>query len=288
MEERSTPFASLILSVYKNTRFLEAVLDSVGKQTWKNFEVIISEDGQSPEMKEFIENYSCTFPIKHLTQEDLGWRKNKALNRAILAARADWLIFVDGDCVLHPRFMEFHWKLADENLILAGKRVKLDQDTSQCLLNGEVDLINMNRLLRKRSRSIKKNGGGFVEEGFFFDPKGWLGWIPAIRKMRYLKGCNMSFHRKAILDINGFDEDYCKPATGEDADLLWRFQGRGYQLRSVRNLAVQYHLYHKESWIDQEENLAIMRENQAKSRFICKNGIIKYETDPGELPDKKN
>lgn len=45
--------------------------------------------------------------------------------------------------------------------------------------------------------------------------------------MRHLKGCNRSFHRKSIEATNGFEEDYEKAAVGEDADLLWRFQGLG-------------------------------------------------------------
>jgi cellulose synthase/poly-beta-1,6-N-acetylglucosamine synthase-like glycosyltransferase len=267
--------ASLIISVYKNTKFLEAVLRSLEDQTWKHFEVIISEDGDSREMKEFIASKEFPFPLQHLTQEDLGWRKNQALNRAIQAAKADWLVFIDGDCMLHPRFMEFHWKFSDEKSIVAGKRIKLDPQTSESLMSGELALENINSEIRKRGAFIKRNGGGFVEEGLFIDPKSYLGFLPRLRKMRHLKGCNMSFHRKAIQAINGFDEDYCKPAVGEDADLLWRFEGMGYQLKSVRNLAVQYHLYHKESWTDQEENLALMRKNQESHRFICKNGLQK-------------
>lgn len=271
----SSPVAqvSLIISVYNNTKFLKAVLDSVSLQTWRNFEVIVSEDGDSHEMRQFFRDNSFEFPLTHLTQEDLGWRKNHALNRAILTSKTDWLVFIDGDCVLHPRFMEFHWKLSHEKSILAGKRVKLDEETSHLLLSGQVQLEEMKRLIRKRSRLIKKNGGGFVEEGIFFDPKGLFGFIPKLRKMRYLKGCNMSFHREAIMAINGFDEDYIDPAVGEDVDLLWRFNALGYELKSLRNLAVQYHLFHKENWSDQEENFAKMRKNQAEGRFICKNGI---------------
>lgn len=269
------PKATLIISVYKNTTFLEAVLLSVEKQTWKDFEVIISEDADSPEMRDFVAKVKLSMPVLHLTQEDLGWRKNLALNRAIQAAKTDWLVFIDGDCVLHPRFMEFHWKLADEKSILAGKRIKLDPQTSQDLISHQIDLDEMNRVIRKKSSQIKRNGGGFVEEGLFFDPNGFLGFIPKLRKMKYLKGCNMSFHRKAIEAINGFDEDYTKPAVGEDADLLWRFQGMGYRLKSMRNLAVQYHLYHKESWTDQEENLALMKKNQTEKRYVCLNGLQK-------------
>jgi len=267
--------SSLIISVYKNTSFLDAVLKSLPGQTFRNFEVIISEDGESEEMKNFLSQVELPFPIQHLTQEDKGWRKNRALNRAILEAKSDWLIFIDGDCVLHPRFMEFHRKMAEEKFILAGKRIKLDPETSELLISGKVKPEAMNSVILANFSKIKKQGDAFLEEGVFINPSGMLGFLTKIRKMRHLKGCNMSFHRKAIEAINGFDEDYVKPAVGEDADLLWRFQGLGYELKSVRNLAVQYHLFHKESWTDQDENLLIMKCNQKANQLICKNGLKK-------------
>lgn len=267
--------ASLIISVYKNTSFLKSVLDSLASQTEQRFEVIISEDGDSPEMREFVQQYPFMHSYQHLTREDKGWQKNSALNAAIKSAKSDWLVFIDGDCVLHPRFMEFHVKLAKKNLILAGKRIKLDPTTSQKLLDGILDPVKMNSYLKKHHLEIKRNGGQFVEEGFFFDPKSLLGRFVGGRKMKQLKGCNMSFHKEAIYAINGFDEDYIRPAVGEDIDLLWRFEGVGYKLGSVRNLAVQYHLHHKESWTDQEENWQMMEANMAKKKFVCDNGLVK-------------
>ncbi|TXE06697.1 glycosyltransferase [Algoriphagus aquimarinus] len=267
--------ASLIISVYKDVHFLEQVMKSLELQTWRGFEVIISEDGDSLEMRDYVRQIDSTFPIQHLTQEDLGWRKNRALNRAIKSAKTEWLVFIDGDCVLHPRFMEFHFKLSNRNSILAGKRIKLDPETSNELIEGKLPLSKMNRLIVGKFRKISRKGGQFVEEGIFIDPTGPFGFIPKVRKMRNLKGCNMSFHRSAIEAINGFNEDYIKPAVGEDIDLVWRFQGLGFHLVSLRNLAVQYHLYHKESWIEQEDNMEIMRRNQKLQEYVCKNGLEK-------------
>ncbi|MDI3526363.1 MAG: hypothetical protein PWR03_546 [Tenuifilum sp.] len=78
-----------------------------------------------------------------------------------------------------------------------------------------------------------------------------------------------------FIKINGFDEDYIRPAIGEDIDLTWRFQRAGYKINSVRNLAVQYHLYHKENWHDQEQNYQMMMEKQKRNEFVCKNGLVK-------------
>ena len=60
----------------------------------------------------------------------------------------------------------------------------------------------------------------------------------------------------------GLNGDYVLPTIGEDIDLTWRFEGMGYHLYSLRNFAVQYHLYHKENWSDKVWTEAIMKENQ--------------------------
>lgn len=267
--------ATLIISVYKNTRHLKYVLDSLLIQTDRRFDVMISEDGCCDEMREFLLPYKAVLPLEHLTQDDLGWRKNMALNNAIRQAKNDYLIFIDGDCVLHPRFVEQHLALASPKAVLAGKRIKLDERTTASIEKGGPEIAGIGTFLRKNYFKLKGWGARFTEEGIFIDPKGLLGFIPKLRTMYQLKGCNMSFSREAILAINGFDEDYTRPAIGEDIDLTWRFIRAGYSIKSVRNMAVQYHLYHKENWSDQSENVAMMEERKAKDLWFCRNGIVK-------------
>jgi len=256
---------------------LERVLDSLKKQTFKDFDIIISEDAEHDEMKAFINSYPFENSWQHLTQEDLGWRKNRALNRAILAAKSDYLVLIDGDCLLHPCFIEQHLSFSNRNLVLGGKRIKLNEQLSHLLLEKKMDIQEVQPYLINHFLQLKKNGFSYCEEGLYIPPKSFLGWIPRFRKMHQLKGCNMSFSKKAILHINGFDEDYIRPAIGEDIDLTWRFLKAGYQLGSVRNLAVQYHLYHKENWNNQDLNIRMMKEKQDKDIFRCINGIRKQE-----------
>ena len=267
--------ASVIISVYDNTRLLKPVLDSLKIQSEKNFEIIISEDGQSEEMKTFVADYPFVNDFQHLTQEDNGWQKNKALNNAIRHAKSDWLIFIDGDCVLHPRFVEMHVRYACENVILAGKRVKLDPEISLFLENNIPEAISGLQKMFLKRLFFGKGKIVFIEESIFISPDGWLRFIPALRKAKRLIGCNMSFSRKAINAINGFDEEYTLPAVGEDTDLAWRFVAAGFQLKSVRNLAVQYHLYHRENWSDNSENKTRMLANQSVNRYICAKGLKK-------------
>ncbi|MEY5068549.1 MAG: hypothetical protein RLZ47_411 [Bacteroidota bacterium] len=265
--------ASLIISIYKNITDLKVVLDGLVYQTEKDFEIIISEDGCDRDVKTFIENYSINLKITHISQPDVGWRKNQALNKAIIATNSDYLIFIDGDCVLHHRFIEQHLRLAQPRGIVAGKRIKLGPKLSEKLRN--TPLLEFEKGLLLKLPALIFDKAKFIEEGFFINPNGPINFIASKRTMRWLKGCNFSCYKSALIDINGFDEDYCKPAVGEDADLTWRFKGLGYWLISARNYAVQYHLYHKENWTSQEENLEMMMKKQAQKTYRCLNGLHK-------------
>lgn len=268
---------SLIISVYKNVRDLKVVLEALKFQTWQDYEIIVSEDGEDDSMKNFINNYEHPNKIIHITQQDVGWRKNKALNNAIRKSSGDHLIFIDGDCVLHHKFIEHHVKYASQNKILAGKRVKLGMTYSNLFREGINDLLSLEKKVQKEGKAVRKDGAKFYEEAFYINPDGWLGFIPRMRKMSQLKGCNMSFSRDSIEKINGFDEDYTLPAIGEDIDLTWRFKAAGYELFSMRNIAVQYHLYHKENWTDQTENQKLMEQKQRSGKFVCPNGLVKFD-----------
>ena len=101
---------NVFVSVYKNIPFLRKVLDSIEKQVYKNFTVTIAEDGCFEEMRNFIAKLDYSFSISHLYQEDKGFRKNKILNEGLKKNIAELCIFIDGDCILHPKFIyEYDW-----------------------------------------------------------------------------------------------------------------------------------------------------------------------------------
>ena len=257
--------ASIIISVYKNVEMLQLILASLRNQTVPVAEVIISEDGEDARMQQFVASYDWFCPYQHLTQPDRGWRKNRALNRAVVAAQNEWLIFIDGDCALHPRFVEMHMRYAAPNRILLGKRVKLSPSVSQKMLGGNI-------LYPCRWWRLFNKGCRYADEGIFVP----ICLDKPLRSTRHLTGCNMSFSREAIMSINGFDEDYVRPAIGEDVDIYWRLKANGYEPISLRNRAIAYHLYHKENWTEQEENKAKMELNIKKNQIVCLNGISNH------------
>ena len=98
---------SLIISFYKRLDFLDLIFQSLDKQSFKNFEVIVAEDNDDLHTIDFISKARTkhTFRILHVSQEDLGFRKNKILNRALNIASFDTILFLDGDCIPHKDFI---------------------------------------------------------------------------------------------------------------------------------------------------------------------------------------
>lgn len=121
------PGLSLIISFYNKLDYLKLILASLEAQTFSDFEVVISDDGSSDKVCRELEDIirKSDFPIKHVWHEDKGWRKNMILNKSITASRGDYLVFIDGDCILHPRCLEEHFNARRKNRIIAGRRVNL-------------------------------------------------------------------------------------------------------------------------------------------------------------------
>ena len=271
---------SVIISVYKNTQALKSVLDSLSLQTYLPDEIIISEDANSQEMQTFIKYYKSSLNILHITQKDEGWRKNKALNNAIRTAKNEYLIFIDGDVVPHPRFIEGHLTHKRKKRVCAGKRVELGPQYSKKLINGTLSISQLTQTFLFRIYSIHRDGARHYEDGIYLQPTSWI-YKNIIQKkvISYLIGCNFSCYKEDIKSINGFNEDYIHPAIGEDVDINWRFRAAGIEVISCRNIANVYHLWHRKGFGSAEGkiNNIILKNNFDKNRFICLNGLKKLQ-----------
>lgn len=256
--------ATLIISVYKDVSALHAILRSVELQTEKDFELIIAQDANENCFQALIADYQRQgFAIQLLQQEDNGFQKNKILNKAIQTAQTEKLIFIDGDCVLHPEFIAQHIKLLQPNSFCAGKRVDLDKITAKSIRNGETIIPKFWQMLKNKTNRI--------EETFRF-----LIPFKGNSETRLL-GCNMSFNKSDLLKLNGFDEDYVNAGYGEDVDIEFRALLFGLRKINVRYRAIQYHLFHERP--EREDKVAISRELFHQKRdlgvFYCVNGIEK-------------
>lgn len=271
---------SVIIAVYKDVEALELIFEALAHQSYKDFEVVVAEDGESAEMRESVigARKRYEFEIAHTTQEDIGVRKSKSQNNAIRASSGEYLIFIDGDCLPYSHFIENHLLLSAEKNIVTGRRVNVGPKYSQMLRQRVVDSLYLEKNFMRKYFDIKEDAKEerHSEEGFEIKPKGIIHTLmKKLRKKEFpLLGCNMSFYKKAIEEINGFDEGLGNSAMAGDTDLEWRFKGLGYSVVSARFIANEFHLYHKRSPNDYDRALDLkMMQNKENKIYRCLNGI---------------
>lgn len=126
-QNQITAKASVLIAFYNNLDFLKMTLAGFANQSETNFEIVICDDGSKPEvvseLKKFLDSYQV--PTRHLWHEDKAWRKNRMLNWGIHWSRSTYLIFIDQDCVPHPKFVEEHVAHSGRNAVLCGRRMDL-------------------------------------------------------------------------------------------------------------------------------------------------------------------
>lgn len=270
---------SLIIAVYKDIEALSLIIESLKNQTYKNFEVIIAEDGSSHEMKNFISKIK-DLEIIHTTQEDIGVRKSHSQNNAIKNSNGEYLIFIDGDCVLYSNFIENHLKLSSSKYIITGRRVNLGLKYSTMLRKKKITSLWLEKNFIKKYFDIAKDAKEekHTEEGLKIKP---FSFLHKILHLKYKKkdisilGCNFSCYKQAMYDINGFDESLGNSAYASDTDLEWRFRGLGYKVISAKYIANQFHLFHKrkkETFV--RGMMKEIEKNKKNKIYFCKDGLI--------------
>ena len=238
-------FIALIITTYNRPDALAAVLEGCLAQTDTNFEVIVADDGSAQETADLIAAYRARAPftIKHVWQEDQGFRAAAIRNRALVATNADYIIFIDGDCVPTPEFVASHRRLAERGWFLSGNRMMLTKTLTEKILNDKIPIHQW-----RAGDWLKARGQGQIERLLPLLRLPGMGWLRKLLPKRWqgAKTCNLSAWRDDLLRVNGLDESY----TGwglEDSDLVIRLLRAGIFNKSARFSVPVFHLWHREN-----------------------------------------
>jgi len=260
------PSSSLITPTYNWPQALELLLLSVKRQTILPNEVIIADDGSRPETTELIKQFQKDFPVPliHVWHEDIGNQKPKIMNKAMAMARYDYIIEIDGDIIMHPSFVEDHLKYAVKETYLFGSRVNIQKNILEYIFSKKIIFFNF------FSKGIKKRGRT-LRIPFFMN-------FAKLHKKRSskLRGCNMSFWKEDFIKINGFNEGLVGWGI-DDSEMIQRLHNIGIQGKRLKNVAIAYHIYHKEQDKSHIEiNHIIEKETTEKKIAFIEKGINQY------------
>jgi glycosyltransferase involved in cell wall biosynthesis len=257
---------SLIITTYNWKEALKLTLDSIVMQTILPDEVIIADDGSTDDTRKMIDEFkkTCNIPIIHSWQEDKGFRLAQSRNKAISISKYDYIIFIDGDIILHRKFIQDHINLSKEGIYLQGSRVLLNEEFSKEILVNKVF---------KRPHIFS---GKFKNRiNYFYSPLlSKLFFKTKIKSHSGVRGCNFSFFKKDIIRINGFNEDFIGWGR-EDSEFVERLYNSGIQRRTLKFRAVQYHIFHNEGNASTKNNNILEKAINEKLSW-CENGIDKY------------
>src|SRR5262249_10246938 len=135
--DRFSGLISVVVSTYNWPEALAAVLGGLAKQTDRNFEVVVADDGSDHRTAEVVSQAGVR--QNHVGQEDGGFRLAETRNRATLACKGKYIIFLDGDCIPRPSFVATHRRLAEPGCFVQGNRVNLRKKLTQRILAEKVD-----------------------------------------------------------------------------------------------------------------------------------------------------
>ncbi|MFZ5539694.1 MAG: glycosyltransferase family 2 protein [Pseudomonadota bacterium] len=234
---------SVIVTTYNRPDALRAVLAGLFEQTDRGFEVIVADDGSRDDTRALVESMAAgaPIPVRHVWQEDRGFRAGAARNRAAAVAAGDYLIFLDGDCIPRPDWIARHRRLAEPGWMVAGNRILLAQRFTQHVLErsepvhawglGQWRLAQLaghvNRTLPLRRLAL--------------GPLRKLG----ARRWQRVRTCNLGVWAADFRAVNGFDEQF-EGWGFEDSDLAVRLLNCGVRRKEGAFATGVLHLWHRE------------------------------------------
>jgi len=235
---------SVIVTTYNREDALDAALRALSRQSDRNFEVVVADDGSRADTARLVESWTPRLPVplKYVRHEHRGFRGGEIRNRGVRASAGALCIFLDGDCLARPDFIALHRRLYEPGWFVAGNRILLSRELTQAVLAQGLaaETWNFSMLLR-----------------------GWLTGgvnrlIPALhlplgplRKLRShdwqgAKTCNLAVSRDDLDRVDGFDSAYAGWGL-EDSDLVVRLLHAGLRRKDGRFATGVLHLWHPQN-----------------------------------------
>src|SRR4030095_812632 len=188
------PKISVVVCVYNGERTIDSCLASLEKLNYPNYEVIVVNDGSTDRTRQIAENYDY---IRLINQENQGL--SAARNVGIQAATGEIIAFTDADCMADADWLTY----------LAAR-----------FQSSEFEAVG--------GPNLPPPDDSFIASCVAVSPGAPAHVLLDDEVAEHIPGCNMAFRREALNAINGFDPIF--RAAGDDVDVCWRLQNKGYKI----------------------------------------------------------
>ena len=231
------PEIALLVSTYQRPWHLRQVLTSIAEQEGVEHraEVVVTDDGSTDETFGVVDEFarSVRFPVSLTTHPHESFQLARCRNEGVAASTADYLLFLDGDCVLPPDHVIEHLKHRRDNRVMGGYCCRLDAATSRRFDEASIrSQAYRDWIPRRELRSLSKR-----------DRKARFYRMIHHPTKPKLAGGNIGIWRRDYERVNGYDENFYGWG-GEDDDLRFRLRKLGVGIDSILRFTHTYHLWH--------------------------------------------
>jgi len=255
---------ALAITTYERPDALAAVLASVARQRVAPAEILITDDGSGTVTRELVTAFiaSSPTPARHLVQAHDGFRVARLRNLAIAATDCDYIVFVDGDMLLHAEFIADHARFARRGFYTQGARVLADETLTRKLI------------ARPDIPGPFAAGLGGLRRTYLLHSPALSGLSRGLaNSFIAVKSCNQGFWRDDLVRANGFNEDMVGWGP-EDKELCARLENAGVRRQTLLFGGIACHLHHPAaSRSSLPANLARLENTRRERKTRCEHGL---------------
>jgi O-antigen biosynthesis protein len=203
-KELCWPKVSVIVCTFNGSRTLSECLESLLRLQYPNYEVIVVNDGSTDATAKIAHSYG----FRVITTENKGLAS--ARNTGLTAATGEIVAYIDDDAYSDP-----HWLHYLANTFMNTKHVGIG------------------------GPNVAPPGDGPIAECVAHSPGNPVHILLSDTEAEHIPGCNMAFRKAALEAIGGFDPQFC--IAGDDVDVCWQLQQRGWTLGYSPGAMVWHH-----------------------------------------------
>jgi GT2 family glycosyltransferase len=261
---------SIVITTYNRSEALLPVLAALAAQDDKGFELVVADDGSTQAHQNAIQAAARALGLAlcHVWHPDVGFTASRVRNLGVAAARGDYIILLDGDCVPEVDFVRRHRLLREAACFVNGSRVMLSERLTRQVIVGETQVHGRTSTFWLRMRLLG-DAGKFTALWRLPD---FSARTHARFEWKGIRSCNMAVWRKDYETVNGFDESFVGWGH-EDADFVLRLHNAGIKRKNGFFATEVYHLWHKQASRNAESrNAATVRERMGSEQVEATTG----------------
>jgi GT2 family glycosyltransferase len=203
-EPAKWPKISVVVCSYNGSRTIAETLAALENLAYPDYEIIVVDDGSTDQTSAIASRHK----VKLIRTENNGL--SAARNVGMNAASGDIVAYIDDDAYPDPHWLTF---------LASGLR-----DTEHAGIGGP---------------NIAPPGDGAIADCVANAPGGPVHVLLSDCVAEHIPGCNMAYRRDKLLEIGGFDHRF--RVAGDDVDVCWRLQERGWTIGFAPTAVVWHH-----------------------------------------------